>query len=60
MSRCSCSNHPQKISRGDCRKCSTTHTSRFFFAYELPKSEGLATRLLASDGLTLEPTAELF
>ena len=36
------------------------HTCRFFFAYELPKSEGLATRLLAGDGLTLKPTAELF
>lgn len=29
-------------------------TFRFFFAYELPKTLGLARRLLATDGLTLE------
>ena len=27
---------------------------RYFFGYELPKIEGLAARLLCSDGLTLE------
>jgi len=35
-------------------------TFRFFFAYELPKIEGLATRLLNSDGLTLEMKEEYF
>ena len=29
-------------------------TCRYFFGYELPKIEGLAARLLCSDGLTLE------
>jgi butyryl-CoA dehydrogenase len=33
---------------------------RFFFAYELPKIEGLATRLHNSDGLTLEMKEEYF
>jgi butyryl-CoA dehydrogenase len=33
---------------------------RFFFAYELPKIEGLARRLTQSDGLTLEMNEALF
>ncbi|MCK6531504.1 MAG: acyl-CoA dehydrogenase [Polyangiaceae bacterium] len=33
---------------------------RFFFAYELPKVEGPAARLLDSDGLTLKTEEELF
>jgi alkylation response protein AidB-like acyl-CoA dehydrogenase len=33
---------------------------RYFFAYELPKTEGLATRLLDSDRLTIEMTADSF
>lgn len=36
------------------------HTCRFFFAYELPKTEGLTTRLLNSDGLTLAMDDALF
>ena len=35
-------------------------TCRFFFGYELPKIQGLATRLLDSDGLTLEMKEEYF
>jgi alkylation response protein AidB-like acyl-CoA dehydrogenase len=35
-------------------------TFRFFFGYELPKIEGLASRLKNSDGLTVEMTSELF
>ncbi len=35
-------------------------TAQFFMAYELPKTEGLAARLLDSDGLTLKPAEELF
>lgn len=33
---------------------------RFFFAYELPKIEGLAHRLLSGDGLTLSAKPEYF
>jgi alkylation response protein AidB-like acyl-CoA dehydrogenase len=33
---------------------------RFFFEYELPKLQGLATRLMKSDGLTVEITPDLF
>ena len=33
---------------------------RFFFEYELPKIEGLASRLMHSDGLTVEITPDLF
>ncbi|MDP3286226.1 MAG: acyl-CoA dehydrogenase [Desulfobacterales bacterium] len=33
---------------------------RYFFGYELPKTLGLAERLLNGDGLTVEMTAELF
>jgi butyryl-CoA dehydrogenase len=33
---------------------------RFFFEYELPKIQGLATRLMHSDGLTVEITPDLF
>ncbi len=36
------------------------HTFRFFFAYELPKISGLITRLMNSDGLTLEMKNEFF
>jgi len=36
------------------------HTARFFFAYELPKTEGLASCLLASEGLTVEMDASVF
>ncbi|MFC1836581.1 acyl-CoA dehydrogenase [Thermodesulfobacteriota bacterium] len=35
-------------------------TMRFFFHYELPKIEGLSTRLLEADGLTVEASAETF
>jgi butyryl-CoA dehydrogenase len=33
---------------------------RFFFEYELPKIEGLAKRLMNSDGLTIEIKSEFF
>ena len=33
---------------------------RYFFGYELPKTRGLAERLLNGDGLTVEMTTELF
>jgi alkylation response protein AidB-like acyl-CoA dehydrogenase len=33
---------------------------RYFFAYELPKIEGLAKRLMNSDGLTVEITPDFF
>ena len=33
---------------------------RFFFEYELPKIEGLAKRLMNSDGLTVEIKSEFF
>jgi butyryl-CoA dehydrogenase len=33
---------------------------RFFFEYELPKIQGLASRLMNSDGLTVEITPDLF
>ncbi len=33
---------------------------RFFFEYELPKIQGLASRLMHSDGLTVEITTDLF
>ena len=36
------------------------HTFRYFFAYELPKTRGLATRLTDSDPITVEMQAELF
>ncbi len=36
------------------------HTFHFYFAYELPNVEGLARRLVDSDGLTLRPAEELF
>jgi butyryl-CoA dehydrogenase len=32
---------------------------RYFFEYELPKTEGLVTRLMNTDGLTLEVTPDL-
>lgn len=35
-------------------------TMRFFFHYELPKVEGLSKRLLETDGLTKDATAESF
>ena len=35
-------------------------TFRFYFAYELPKIEGLVARLFDSDGLTLTSAQELF
>ena len=35
-------------------------TARFFFDYELPKTEGLATCLQRSQGLTLKKSEELF
>lgn len=35
-------------------------TLRFFFAYELPKIEGLAQRLTNSDGLTVEMKVDYF
>jgi len=36
------------------------YTLRYFFAYELPKIEGLATRLLTDDPITVEMPAECF
>jgi hypothetical protein len=33
---------------------------RFFFEYELPKIQGLASRLMHNDGLTVEMTSDLF
>ena len=33
---------------------------RYFYAYELPKTHGLTTRLLHTDGLTVEMHTELF
>lgn len=36
------------------------HTLRYFFAYELPKIEGLAVRLTDGDALTVEMDAEIF
>ncbi len=33
---------------------------RFFFEYELPKIQGLASRLMHNDGLTVEMTPDLF
>ena len=35
-------------------------TLRYFFAYELPKIEGLAQKLLADDFVTVEMKAEMF
>lgn len=35
-------------------------TMRYFFHYELPKIQGLATRLMEADGLTLEMDARFF
>ena len=35
-------------------------TARYYFDYELPKTEGLATCLLKSGGITLESAQELF
>ena len=35
-------------------------TAQYFLAYELPKIDGLARRLVAADGLTLRPSEELF
>jgi butyryl-CoA dehydrogenase len=35
-------------------------TARYFFAYELPKTEALARRLTDNDPLTLEATAASF
>jgi len=36
------------------------YTFRYFFGYELPKIEGLITRLMNDDGLTTEITEEFF
>jgi butyryl-CoA dehydrogenase len=36
------------------------YTLRYFFCYELPKIEGLAKRLMNSDGLTVEMPPSLF
>ena len=36
------------------------YTLRFFFAYELPKIEGLVQRLTNSDGLTVEMKTDYF
>jgi butyryl-CoA dehydrogenase len=35
-------------------------TCRYFFGYEMPKIEGLATRLLNGDGLTVTMKNEYF
>jgi len=36
------------------------HTMRYFFHYEVPKTYGLAARLLESDGLTVEMSSAVF
>lgn len=36
------------------------HTCRYFFGYELPKTQGLVTKLFNSDGLTLKMKSEYF
>ena len=36
------------------------YTCQYFFGYELPKTTGLAKRLLKSDGLTVKMTQEFF
>jgi butyryl-CoA dehydrogenase len=36
------------------------HTLRYFFAYELPKIDGLAVRLMENDALTVEMDTEVF
>ncbi|MFP4532601.1 MAG: acyl-CoA dehydrogenase [Desulfobacterales bacterium] len=36
------------------------YTFKYFFEYELPKTEGLARRLASDDDLTLEMTADFF
>ncbi|MEW5723342.1 MAG: acyl-CoA dehydrogenase [Thermodesulfobacteriota bacterium] len=36
------------------------YTLKYFYKYELPRTAGLAERLLDSDGLTLEAVSELF
>ncbi|MBT4263170.1 MAG: acyl-CoA dehydrogenase C-terminal domain-containing protein [Deltaproteobacteria bacterium] len=35
-------------------------TARYFFHYELPKTQGLVTRLLDSDRLTMEMKPDYF
>jgi butyryl-CoA dehydrogenase len=39
---------------------SKMYAFRYFFGYELPKVDGLATRLLNTDGLTVEAKANFF
>jgi butyryl-CoA dehydrogenase len=36
------------------------YACRYFFSYELPRTMGLAIRLMNSDGLTLEMKNEYF
>ncbi len=36
------------------------HTMRYFFHYEVPKIQGLAARLMESDGLTVKMSSEAF
>jgi butyryl-CoA dehydrogenase len=36
------------------------YACRYFYGYELPKIEGLARRLMNSDGLTVEMKNEYF
>ena len=36
------------------------HTMRYFFHYEVPKTAGLAARLMEADGLTVKMTAAVF
>jgi alkylation response protein AidB-like acyl-CoA dehydrogenase len=36
------------------------HTMRYFFHYEVPKTYGLASRLMESDGLTVEMSSAIF
>jgi butyryl-CoA dehydrogenase len=36
------------------------HTFQFFYSYELPKIEGLAKRLMESDGLTVDMPERFF
>ena len=36
------------------------HTMRYFFHYEVPKTYGLASRLMESDGLTVDMSSAIF
>jgi hypothetical protein len=56
----------QKSLQGDCKKSDSGFYQgklcalRYFFAYELPKTIGMAERLMDEDFMTVEITADLF